>query len=263
MSEVLQHISEKLDRADKHITELHGECETFLNAAPNRELIDYDAESAEAFKEFHRKRLVPVRFAVIASDAIHQIRTCLDHLANGLIVKDGGTPTDWSQFPICSWKPDPTKPKQVERYERQIRGITRAPVRTLIDNLQPYTRGDERHLHWLAILKKLNDSDKHRALRLHTVVVQPRITRTEVFLDGDFQVESDRIDDGTQETVGYADPDGDWVDVVNVQRRLTPFVAFADWPGIPSEDIEVASGLWSFWRGVTKVVKEFSPFLTP
>src|SRR5687768_8096129 len=116
-------IAEKLNRAKEHIEQLRAEVSAFLNEAPHRELVNYDASAAQAFRDFHQARHIPARFSIIAGEAIHQLRSSLDHLVSALIIADEGAPTVDSQFPICRF--EPTKDKQIRRYKRQVEGITR------------------------------------------------------------------------------------------------------------------------------------------
>ncbi len=259
MSTALTHIAAKLERADQHIVQLGTEAEAFSNETPHRELIDYDAEAAKAFKAFHLNRVVPARLSILTGEAIYQMRSSLDHLACALILKDGGTVTDGSQFPIFRF--EPVKPENLGRYKRQIEGITRPAVLAAIEALQPHTRGDGRDFHWLQILKVLSNLDKHKTLITHVSVVQPRISHTSIFNnDTSLMVESDAIDHGTEiVTAGRHRIFGDEVEVVNVQRRLTTFVSF-DWPGAPY-DLFAVYALRGLHTAVSDVVKEFSPFL--
>jgi hypothetical protein len=73
MSDALTHIAEKLKRADQHVVQLGTEAEAFLNERSNRELVDYDPQSAEAFKNFHQQRVVPPRLGVLTGEAIYQM----------------------------------------------------------------------------------------------------------------------------------------------------------------------------------------------
>lgn len=258
MSESLAHIREKLKRADEHIKDFGTEADAFRDETPNRELVDYNTQTAEAFKEFHRQRRIPPRLSVLSGDVLYQLRSSLDHLACALIVADGGTITEKSQFPICRFKP--VKPKDVRRYQGQIEGITRPDVTAAIQRLQPYTAGDKRYHHWLSILKTFSNTDKHRSLVLHTSAVQPRISWVSIWPKTGFEGDSDHIDDGTEIHPGTQVILGDEVKIMNVQRRLTTFVAFAEWPGAPYE-FPAEYGLASLWRGVNDVVSQFERFL--
>ena len=153
-------IKAKLDRATQHIADLSSRLDTFLSEAPERELVDCDADAAKAFRDFHLNRPIPPEFGIVAGEVIHQLRSSLDHIACALHPKDGGTPTITSQFPIFSF--EPTKPDDGRRYQNQIKGITRPAVLALIEHHQPYLRGNDRH--WLVVLKTLSNTDKHRAL---------------------------------------------------------------------------------------------------
>ena len=259
MADALTHIREKLKRADEHVQQLEREATAFEHETPNREIIDYDAQSEKAFKDFHAKRIVPPRLSVLTGDALHQLRSSLDHLVCALILRDGGTLTDRSQFPIFRFQP--VKPEDLRRYQRQIEGIKRPAVLAALDGLQPYTRGNRRDAHWLAILKKLSNTDKHRSLVLHVSAVQPRISYSTFWPDEGFEGSTDAIDDGTPVTPGLHIVFRERLEVMDVKRRLTSFVAFDKWPDAPY-DLRIGYGMSGLLRGVTQVVDEFAPFLT-
>jgi hypothetical protein len=44
----------------------------------------------------------PLRFAVLAGEIIHHLRSTLDHLIHVLVMKNAKTPTRRHQFPICA-----------------------------------------------------------------------------------------------------------------------------------------------------------------
>jgi hypothetical protein len=259
MSDVLAHIEEKLKRANQHVHKVRTECDAFINESANRELVNYDAESAEAFRRFHKDRIVPPRLSVLTGETLYQLRSSLDHLACALILKDGGTLTLKSQFPIERF--EPIEKDDLRRYEGQIKGITRPAVLTAIEELQPWKRGNARDAHWLAILKKFSNIDKHRSLLLHVTVVQPQITYSTIWERTGFTGESFSIDYGAEVTPGRHEIFGDAYEIVNVQRRLTPFVAFHQWPGAPYE-FPVAYGLDGLVGAVKKTVNDFASFLS-
>jgi hypothetical protein len=250
-------LREKLNRANEHIEQLEWEVEAFLNGTPNRTLIDYDAQSEQAFRDFHQHRPIPPRLPVLSGDALYQIRSTLDHAICALILQAGGTLTDKSQLPIFVWKP--VKNDEIRRYEGQIKGITDPALLTYIEGLQPYNRPNERHRYWLTILKSLSNSDKHRALTLQTFYIEPRINLTTPLQDG-MWLEIDRPDDGTPSPIEEPFPDGETIEIVKVQRRLSTAVTFAQW-GDSGLMIDVASGLRTLLDGAARTTDILCEFL--
>jgi hypothetical protein len=102
-------------------------------------------------------------------DAIHNLRSVLDHIVYALVLANPnrplGTPNDATMFPICD---------TLEGYRRQVdkrgrlRGVLPDAV-TVIDRAQPYHRRNAagRHRrHPLWVLNALENIDKHRRLAL-------------------------------------------------------------------------------------------------
>jgi hypothetical protein len=110
---------------------------------------------------------VPLRFAVLAGEIIHHLRSSLDHLVYALVIQNGGTPTNKNQFPICSTAENFAK--ECKRKKR-IDGVSESAKR-LIMAVQPYTTptpGDT----VLSILNKYDIDDKHKLLPVVTTVVK-------------------------------------------------------------------------------------------
>src|SRR5438445_13331496 len=96
MSHPLEGIREKLKRADQNIRNLESEISPFIARFPTFEYpvmtpgTDpiFTDEQREAWKKFglefrerEREEIIPPRFAVLAGEIIHHLRSCFDHLA--------------------------------------------------------------------------------------------------------------------------------------------------------------------------------------
>lgn len=104
----------------------------------------------------------PPRLGVLCGDVVHNLRSALDHLANCLVVANGGTPKEGSggtQFPIGS-------PERVSIADMEGRGISATAMR-LVRDVQPGASTDP-----LAILNELSNVDKHRTVNLLNVDFQ-------------------------------------------------------------------------------------------
>jgi hypothetical protein len=87
------------------------------------------------------------------------MRSALDYLTCELVLKNGGTVTNSTQFPIC---------EQKSRYERGAGSKTAGMdprAADLIETLQPYYAPTPSE-HPLAVLAYLSNGDKHRTLQL-------------------------------------------------------------------------------------------------
>lgn len=158
----------KVARAEEHIKNLNMEIEAFLGQKPAPYLLvgEHRNDGSEYVYVVKKVPVVPVRFAVIAGDVIHNLRSSLDHLAHALVVKGGGTPTNQVQFPICS---------TVEKFEEarkrgRIKGIS-ASAEKIIRAVQPYkskTPADSA----LLVIDDYSVFDKHRLLLVVATVVR-------------------------------------------------------------------------------------------
>lgn len=154
----LRLICVKIERAHKHIAELedfvlrsgvlHGKT-VRLNA---------NAEARKPFLDFGSFNIYEPDIPAIIGDAVHNLRSALDHLAYHLVMvgTDKGEirtkPWEIIQFPIThsadSYKSDRTAGK--------VQGMERKAIEA-IDALKPYKSGNEP----LWLLHKLDNTDKH------------------------------------------------------------------------------------------------------
>lgn len=102
----------------------------------------------------------PLRLSVVFGDALHNMRSVLDHLARLLVIADGRQPVDRppgaTMFPIHVQ--NPRKPVTISP------GISDG-ARTVLTSLQPFNDDDARQ-HPLSRLSELNNIDKHRLLHI-------------------------------------------------------------------------------------------------
>ncbi|PYR48161.1 MAG: hypothetical protein DMF89_16460 [Acidobacteria bacterium] len=257
MPTALEDIVAKLERADEHIAQLKREIKTLWRETPNSTLVNYNSQSAEAFRDFHRNRAIPAKFMVIAGEIIYQLRSSIDHLTCALILRDGGTLSDKSQFPIYRFRP--TKKDEIRRYEGQVKGITRSDVLTYIERSQPYHRLNDRDRHWLAILKVLSNTDKHRSLVLHVALVKPKIRVFMASDDGDITMTGESLDNGTDPPTAVSRGEK-LVRIVNMERKLATDVAFAQF-GECVTDYPVIKGLKELRDSARSVVADLARFL--
>ena len=259
MSTPVEQIKEKLKRANEHLMQLEGELETFQNEAPYGPISNYNAEQAKAFRDLWEKRAIPPRFPVIAGEVLQQLRSSLTYLHVALIVRDGNVPDTRSQFPIFSTKP--TEPKDIARYETQVRGITRRKVLAAIKRHQPYTRRTRFDgKKWLSLLGGMSNIDKHEAVVLCIAVVGPRIRSTSSVPGvGGWEIESGHREHGAERAVPLP-LGGECVEVMDVERTFIAYVAFPKF-GRASYPQPVCTVLRQFTAGVRGIIGELEPFL--
>ena len=171
MTPALESVLVKIDRAKVHIADLNTEIGLLIDSCDKGTRGKGNPKTREYILWLDITPIVPPTISALAGDAIHNLRSALDHLAYQL-VKARGTPTrDPTQnttFPILETPPTPN------RFGRfpppQIAPSVSREVREALAELQPYKRSQP-HLHPLAVLHNLDIVDKHRQLLLAVVGV--------------------------------------------------------------------------------------------
>lgn len=164
MTGSLESVNAKLDRARLHLAELDVESERIENLGRDAVFVDYDAERAHDVVRFRTVPKISETFPLVLGDAIHNLRSALDHLACQIVIGHeldveegpGGT-----QFPIL----DETRKSNVPdgRYLPYLNPPVPIPTRELLDEVQPYKRPYAAN-HDLYPVKHLDNCDKHREL---------------------------------------------------------------------------------------------------
>lgn len=156
----------KLQRAEEAINAFQAEVNQFFRGEPAPfELVREHRDRQYCFVAYE-KTDVPLRFAVLAGEIIHHLRSSLDLLVQALIIQNGQIPSRKSQFPICS----STKSFQDACKHGIIRGVS-ATAEALIRSVQPFTNStpDDTVLY---VVNELDILDKHRQLVIVTTAVQ-------------------------------------------------------------------------------------------
>jgi hypothetical protein len=158
-------IEEKLKRSHENIRNLESQIGRFFQDSKYPSFIDENKKVIPEAVEYHRQRPIPPRFAVLAGEIVHHLRSCLDHVV--WIFSEPSYRTEpslkWIEFPILEARP--SKEKLFTSYERKIKGVTKPAVRDLIETLQPYNCRDPIDS-LLLIIHKFDVIDKHRELVL-------------------------------------------------------------------------------------------------
>jgi len=153
-------VNAKVERADKHITDLSVAIARFLATNPykvgskNHPVL----EDATAFFVENAKP-TPPDISVIAGDVIHNLRSALDHLAWHLVEASGKTPGNWTGFPIFDPDSFKTKKDKTGFFERKVQGMN-SKVVDAIKVVKPYKGGN--NVLWT--IHNLNIVDKHHLL---------------------------------------------------------------------------------------------------
>ena len=144
----------KLERAEHLIQELDVAIRAFLGTHPYEVLIENNPNTSERRYYVGRADAVPPEITCIVGDAVHNLRSVLDHIVYQLVAVNGGKPNTQTCFPIFD-NPDDYKTKSPGK----IKGMSQAAAER-IDAIKPY-KGASLYLWWL---HKLDIIDKHRML---------------------------------------------------------------------------------------------------
>jgi hypothetical protein len=154
----LDGVRAKIERAEEHIKNLDREISAFLSQKPPPyEIVgEHQNEGRDYAYVVKKVPIVPLRFAVMVGDVIHNLRSSLDHTLYALVIKNGGIPTNQTQFPICT---------TVEKFEQacsrgRIKGVS-ALAEKIIRLAQPYNSATPDDT-FIAALDDLSVLDKHR-----------------------------------------------------------------------------------------------------
>ncbi len=169
-------VSEKLRRANEHLEALNVSVERFLERDSNRVISEDDPDTGNRIYRAEILESPPsVKWAVVAGDILHNLRSGLDHLAYALctVHAPGKTPPGRTEFPIF-WDKDRFENIEARGGLYKIRGMS-CEMKNAIRAEQPYNRGNPAKAQSIWLLQELSNIDKHRVLNL-AVVAQPAMT---------------------------------------------------------------------------------------
>lgn len=149
----------KLTRAKEHVDDLTRELLAFEERNPYEGVAEVSDDGLEWWMRAVVREEPNPYWSTVIGDAVHNMRSALDYLTCELVIKNGGTVTTSTQFPIYD-----RKDKFAKGTGRRLAGMDSRAV-TLIETLQPYYKPVPSE-HPLSVLAYLSNGDKHRALQL-------------------------------------------------------------------------------------------------
>lgn len=151
----IEKIIAKVQRANQHIRDFELAQASFIASNPYRVCVEEDPSGKNASYYISKMTPTPSELAVIAADAINNLRSALDNLAFQIVSDaNGGEAPTWKvYFPISMSAAD-YKGTRIGC----IRGV-RKEIIDQFDEIQPY-KGGKGHSLWQ--LKELNNADKHK-----------------------------------------------------------------------------------------------------
>lgn len=154
----------KLGRAEEHFNTFKAEIVAWLQGQPYVVSRKSDAEGRRHSLVVEIKSPPPLdRWALIAGDCIHNLRSVLDHLIYAVAVRESGSSPPPNaknlQFPIAD------TPQGFAGQKRRIASLS-GKVQARIEGSQPYHRPHPDLPPLLALLSEFDNSDKHRLLHV-------------------------------------------------------------------------------------------------
>jgi hypothetical protein len=194
--------------------------------------------------------------AVGIGDAVHNLRSSLDHLYYQVVLCCGGTPTQWTRFPIYDLK---------DRLQTHLNGalkhkqISDAVATLILNRIRPYQTGDRNISGNRNIwgIHDLNIRDKHK-------VLTPIIKLTGIW---DIRIEDENHTQfGSGEyfisnscRIRLSDADDRIVTLKNKGHGLA-FIIFDE--GMPLKGQPVIATLRNMSREVTRTIEAFASLLS-
>jgi hypothetical protein len=165
MPDAFDGIEAKIDRAGEHIDALNGEIRDWAQGSPYSIGSEPEGQSTH-HRIYVRLNHVPnvVRWGLLVGDAVHNLRSALDHLvyAGALRVTGQDPPPDERrlQFPILD------VPGDWGNQAFRVKALS-DEMRTFLKDVQPFKESniDGVQNHLLRWIRELDDADKHRAIR--------------------------------------------------------------------------------------------------
>lgn len=199
----------RLGRAGEHFENLRLEISGYLNRRGDayQTLKERDAQPGQyVFRLQIREPPDTARWSLIAADCVHNLRAALDNLMWQLgLQRQKPSRLRNLSFPIC------TSFDAFEQIKGSLERLLPDGAVDVLDQLQPYHRGDSAYWHPLAYLNRLWSSDKHRVPLL--VFTLPHGAASHLDGDGDHQLDIvlGPFEDGAviakAVVTGNADPD--------------------------------------------------------
>jgi hypothetical protein len=155
----------KIGRAESHLADLKEAIGAVLKPDAYSFTMEFDQKAQKHALIVHGLPAIPPEWTLATGETLYNLRSALDHLAWQLVMLDGGTPGEHTQFPIRETPFD----KNGDLLRARIQPtISSAQILDLLEEVQPYrgpmgepadpTRSPLLRLH------KLNNVDKHRLL---------------------------------------------------------------------------------------------------
>ena len=221
----------KIERAKEHVHELNGQVAEYLAGNPFQLRVRERSNPHDRLVYIEAKKPVPEHFALILGDAVHNLRSAIDHISYG-IVHDKAPQPGRVGFPFVD---------KAQRLAGAIntRQMNVAPKHVIdeIHALKPYPGGND----LLHAVKSIDERDKHHCIILVGLGIELTIYQFRELTGADIQGSSDARIAAIGDFIMSLDPGAPFQDFdreANFQPTFT--VGFAEgealvsWPVIPA-----------------------------
>ncbi len=167
----------KVNRAYKHFTDAVTAATEFIQGEPCQIIPDTESEPGKLRVWIKLSEELPDHIALAAGDAVHNMRSALDHIVYEISSRRESAP-EWTAFPILSHKGNWEKRDKKGALQRTcgkyaVRLLPDA-VQAFIESLQPYQEFSDADAFLpsrerLAQLHSMDIDDKHKNLNLAVI----------------------------------------------------------------------------------------------
>jgi hypothetical protein len=164
-------VKAKLARAEEHMKALGEEWTTFGKEQSYEALHEFKPDTGEWNTYLRLAKPIPIKLSAILGDALHNMRSSLDHLVCRFVELHNGKVDKHHAFPICRDAADyDARVHQIRRKKDRPGPLDGIPAggaeRALVEEVQPFQRGKDWREHPLAILNNMTNIDKHRSIHV-------------------------------------------------------------------------------------------------
>jgi hypothetical protein len=148
----------KVERAKEHLDVLNVKLREFTETEPFSITTEENLQKSLYIMRLHIPTIDP-KLAILAADAVYNLRSALDHIAWQLALTIKTRPYVHTAFPII----DVNKPEKMRKFDMITKDIPSIAIDE-IKTFQPYLRGTDYKGDLLWKLDKLCNIDKHRII---------------------------------------------------------------------------------------------------
>jgi hypothetical protein len=172
-------VQAKLARAEEHMKALGEEWKAFSREQSYEALHELKPDTGDWNTYLRLAKPIPIKLSATLGDALNNMRSSLEHLVCRFVESHEMTVGKHHAFPIYGDAADydarVNRPRGRRDRPGPLDGLPAGGAeRALIEEAQPYQRGKDWVEHPLAILSKMTNIDKHRAI--HAAGSYPQAT---------------------------------------------------------------------------------------